>query len=240
MAAGPARGPAAITFHGMTALALLLSSPIVATLLLTVGILGLVAEIKHGAFGLGGLVSVLSLGLFFGASLVLGLAGWAEVVLLGAGVIAVALEVFVLPGFGFAGLLGAACIATAIVMSMLGGAPTPGDVATALAVLGTSVVISGAVAYAWLRHLPRSERFRGLLLHGSTGSAEGYVAALPRAELVGRDGVAVTDLRPSGAAQVGEERLDVVTDGEFVPAGTPVRVMRSEGYRHVVRALPPS
>jgi membrane-bound serine protease (ClpP class) len=67
--------------------------------------------------------------------------------------------------------------------------------------------------------------------------SEGYIAALPRADLVGLEGVAVTDLRPAGTAQVAGERVDVVTEGEYVPQGGAVRVVRSEGYRHVVRGL---
>jgi membrane-bound ClpP family serine protease len=60
-----------------------LTNPLVSPLLLSIGILGLVFEIKTGAFGLGGLLSLVSLGLFFGSSLILGLAGWEEVLLLG-------------------------------------------------------------------------------------------------------------------------------------------------------------
>jgi len=84
-----------------------LTNPLVAPLLLSLGILGLVFEIKTGAFGIGGILSLVSLGLFFGSSLLLGLAGWEEVLLLGLGAIALAVEIFVLPGFGVAGVLGA-------------------------------------------------------------------------------------------------------------------------------------
>jgi membrane-bound serine protease (ClpP class) len=48
--------------------------------------------------------------------------------------------------------------------------------------------------------------------------------------------VALTALRPAGVADVAGERLDVVTEGEFIVAGTPVVVTRSDGYRHVVRS----
>src|SRR4051812_6602765 len=74
-----------------------LTNPLVAPLLLSLGILGLVFEIKAGAFGLGGLLSLTSLGLFFGSSFILGLAGWEEVLLLGLGALALAVEIFVLP-----------------------------------------------------------------------------------------------------------------------------------------------
>ena len=119
-------------------------------------------------------------------------------------------------------------------MAMIGAAPTGGDIAQALAVLGASLFITAAVMFAWLRHLPNSGRFRGLLLRGSMPQSEGYISA-PAGELVGRDGVALTDLRPAGTARIGSERVDVVTEGEYVAQGSPVRVIRSEGYRHVVR-----
>ncbi|MEO7138499.1 MAG: NfeD family protein [Gemmatimonadales bacterium] len=214
-----------------------LTNPLVAPLLLSLGILGLVFEIKTGAFGIGGLLSLVSLGLFFGSSLILGLAGWEEVLLLGLGAIALAVEIFVLPGFGVAGVLGAVAIVGAMVLSMMGARPTSGDVAQALAVLGASVFITLAVIYAWLRHLPNSGRFSGLLLKGAVHKSQGFVSAPNRGDLVGRDGVAVTDLRPSGTAKVGEERIDVVTEGEYVPQGSRVQVVQSDGYRHVVRAV---
>ena len=47
---------------------------------------------------------------------------------------------------------------------MMGAAPTAGDVAQALAILAASLVITAAVIYAWLRHIPNSDRWGGLFL----------------------------------------------------------------------------
>lgn len=214
-----------------------LTNPLVAPLLLSLGMLGLVFEIKTGAFGIGGVLSLASLGLFFGSSFILGLAGWEEVLLLGLGAMALAIEIFVLPGFGIAGVLGTLAIVASMVLAMMGARPSAGDVAQALAVLGASLFITTAVIFAWLRHLPNSGRFRGLLLQGAVNKSQGFVSAPNRGDLIGRDGVAVTDLRPSGTARVGEERLDVVTEGEYLPQGSRVQVVQSDGYRHVVRAI---
>jgi membrane-bound serine protease (ClpP class) len=214
-----------------------LTNPLVSPLLLSLGILGLVFEIKTGAFGLGGLISLASLGLFFGSSFLVGLAGWEEIILLGVGLVAICIEVFVLPGFGAAGILGIVALGAAVTLAMIGTSPTTADVMQAFVVLGASLAITVAVAYAWLRHLPNSGRFAGLFLRGGAHQVDGYIAAAPRADLVGMDGVAVTDLRPSGTAQIGPERVDVVTEGEYVAQGRTVRVVRSEGYRHVVRGL---
>jgi membrane-bound serine protease (ClpP class) len=212
------------------------TNPLVAPLLLSLGMLGLVVELKTGGFGAAGLVGITSLALFFGSSYVVGLAGWEEVLLLGAGLIALAVEVFLLPGFGLAGVLGIGLFGAAIVLAMTGTTATLSDFTQALAVLGASVVITMAVIYAWVRHLPSSGRLSGLLLRDGLAAEGGYISAPMREDLVGRDGVAMTDLRPSGTALVGEERVDVVTEGEFISQGSPLRVLRSEGYRLVVRA----
>jgi membrane-bound serine protease (ClpP class) len=214
-----------------------LTNPLISPILLSVGILGLIFEIKTGAFGLGGLLGLVSLGLFFASSFMLGLAGWQEVLLLGLGLIAIAAEVFVIPGFGVAGIFGVMAVAAAMLLAMVGNHPTGADVAQALAVLGASLFITAAVVYAWLRHLPNSGRFSGLLLKGAGHRDAGFISAPSRPELVGQDGTALTDLRPSGTARIGDERIDVVTEGEYVPQGSRVQVVRSDGYRHVVRAV---
>ena len=110
----------------------------------------------------------------------------------------------------------------------------------ALAVLGVAVVISVAVVFAWLRHLPTSQRFTGLLLKTSAQRSEGYISGDVRDDLIGVTGIAMTDLRPAGTAEINGERMDVVTEGDFVKAGATITVVRSEGFRHVVRLSHPA
>ena len=212
-----------------------LTNPLVAPLLLSIGVLGLIFEIKAGAFGLGGVLSLLSLGLFFGSHHLVGLAGWEEILLLLGGLLAIAAEVFILPGFGIAGLLGIALLAASVVLAMLGTQPGLSDITQALAVFGAAMVLTIAVFFTWLRHLPNSTRFRGLLLQEGLSAPAGYISATPRTDLVGKEGVAVTDLRPAGTVAIDGERIDVVTEGDYVKAGSPVRIIRAEGYRHIVR-----
>ena len=214
-----------------------LTNPLVSPLLLSIGMLGLIFEIKSGAFGLGGLLSLTSLGLFFGSSLLLGLAGWEELLLLGSGLIALGVEVFLIPGFGIAGIAGAGLIAAAVVFALVGNLPTANDFVSAGGILAASVVVTGAVLFGWLRHLPTSQRWSGLFLKASTNAAEGFISAPNRSDLVGREGLASTDLRPAGTAHFGDERLDVVTEGAFIMAGAAIKVVQSDGYRHIVRAV---
>ncbi|MDH5805640.1 MAG: ATP-dependent Clp protease proteolytic subunit, partial [Gemmatimonadota bacterium] len=81
-----------VTINWAESLVRFLSNPMVAPLLLTLGTLGLIVEIKTPSFGLAGAVGLLSFGAFFGSHLIIGLAGWEEVILLGAGIIALGLE----------------------------------------------------------------------------------------------------------------------------------------------------
>jgi membrane-bound serine protease (ClpP class) len=213
------------------------TNPLVAPLLLTLGMLGLIFEIKTGAFGLGGVLSLISLGLFFGSHHLVGLAGWEEVILLFCGLLAIAIEIFVLPGFGVAGILGIILLVLAIVLAMIGSLPSFQDVVQSLAVLATAMILTIAVFVAWLRHLPNSTRFRNLILADGLDSSAGYVSAVIRSDLIGLEAQAVTDLRPSGTVVVNEERIDVVTEGDYIKAGATVRIIRAEGHRHVVRAI---
>lgn len=169
------------------------------------------------------------------SGLLLGVAGWAPVLVLFAGLVLLCVELFVLPGFGVAGILGLLALIAGVAWTLLGPAPGMGDVALAATAVISAATLLGVGLWAVI-----SSRRGGYsaLFGGSMDRARGYLAAPPRPELEGMDGVALTDLRPSGTAQVAGERLDVVADGSWVSAGTPVRVVSSEGYRHVVRALP--
>ena len=59
-------------------------------------------------------------------------------------------------------------------------------------------------------------------------------------ELMGQEGVALTDLRPSGTAEFGDKRLDVVTDGKYVQAGQKVRVIKVSGFQTIVEPCGPA
>ncbi|HEU4451756.1 MAG TPA: NfeD family protein [Longimicrobium sp.] len=214
-----------------------LSSPLIAPFLLSFGFLGLIIELKTPHFGLAGLAGLGSLALFFGSHLIVGLAGWETLVLVAVGMILLLVEVFILPGFGVAGTLGLLSLSTGIVLTLLGSMPTTDDVAKALAVLVSAILLSGLALWALIQQLPQDRRGRHLLLSTAVDRASGFQASARRTELEGAEGVALTDLRPSGTARIGDEKLDVVSEGSFVAAGTSVRVVRSEGYRHIVRPV---
>jgi membrane-bound serine protease (ClpP class) len=215
-----------------------LSHPVVAPFLLSLGFLGLIVEVKTPTLGLAGGAGLLALSLFFGSHLILGLAGWEDLLVFGGGVVLLAVEVIVIPGFGLFGIAGIVAVLAGLYMSMLGNLPTMQDFGRAGGVLSTTLLIVLISAWALLRYLPKSGRlFRsGVFLGSATDRDEGYQAALARPELVGTIGKAITDLRPSGVGLFGDERIDIVSQSEWIEEGTVVEIVADEGYRHVVRA----
>ncbi len=215
------------------------SSSVVAPFLLSLGFLGLLVEIRTPTFGLAGTMGLISLCLFFGSNMIIGLAGLEDVLIVGAGLALLGIEAFVVPGFGIFGVAGVVAIVTGLYMSLLGNIPTMPDFTRAAWVLASSTLLLIGSAWALIRTLPSSSRLTesGIFLLAKTASAIGYESAEVRSDLVGKHGTAITDLRPAGTALVGDERIDVVSESEWISAGTPVKVLSAEGYRHIVRSI---
>ena len=76
-----------------------------------------------------------------------------------------------------------------------------------------------------------------LVLNDSISTKDGYVASESRVELVGKKLKAYTDLRPAGVAILDNEKLDVVTDGDFIEKGNEIVIVRVEGMRIVVKKI---
>ena len=215
------------------------SSSVVSPFLLSLGFLGLLIEIRTPTFGLAGTMGLISLGLFFGSNMIVGLAGLEDVLIVGAGLVLLGIEAFVVPGFGIFGVAGIVAILAGLYMSLLGNIPTMPDFTRAAWVLTSSMLLLIGSAWALIRTLPSSSRLAesGIFLLAKTTSATGYESAEVRSDLVGKHGTAITDLRPAGTALVGDERIDVVSESEWISAGTPVKILSAEGYRHIVRSV---
>ncbi|WMT57852.1 NfeD family protein [Truepera radiovictrix] len=212
-----------------------LANPLLAAVLLAVGLIGLAVEIFTPGFGIPGAVGLVALLLFFGGSFLGSPPGTLDLVLLVVGLLLIAVEVFVLPGFGVFGLLGFAAVAWGVARIFQGDA---------LTMLGYTTIIGGALLALALWLLPNSRFSRPLTL--STRLSGGLGAQTPGlpleatpalAELRGQRGVTLTDLRPTGVARFGERRVDVLSEGGFVPRGSAVEVLRVEGNRVTVREV---
>jgi membrane-bound serine protease (ClpP class) len=213
-----------------------LTHPVVSSLLLTVGMLGLIVEFRTPGLGLPGALGVTSLALFFWGHWLVQLAGWEELLLIGSGLALLALEVFVTPGFGILGALGLVALLGGLGLSLVGVGATWEVVLLATGRVILSLLLALAAALAMLRVLPRLPFGRRLVLETEMAAGAGYASA-PEGDRrwIGKRGTAASPLRPAGLAHIDGERVDVVSDGDFIEAGAPLEVVRVDGNRIVVR-----
>lgn len=215
---------------------------------LAFGFLYLELHFNHAIFAV---LSALCFTLFFWSRFLGGTAGWLEVMLFLLGAILLAIELFLIPGFGIVGFSGIAMMLASLVMASqtFNNLEPWADFSQMTGTMGTFVstlAIVGVGAVGLSRLLPRMPFYDHLVLTPPGGDAgvDGEVEPQLRPEstttatsqLVGRAGTAITILRPAGKAQIGERLLDVISDGGYIPAGTPITIVDVEGSRVVVRA----
>ena len=153
-----------------------------------------------------------------------------SVVLFAVGMVLLLIELFV-PGFGIFGGLGLAALVLCIVFQAK-------SLLEALILLVAFSAIVIALALIAGRSLKRGRLFRSpLVLKDAANKEEGYVSGGDYSHLVGETGVSLTPLRPAGVAELGGRKHDVVTEGEFIPARSRIRVDRVVGSRIIVRQL---
>ena len=110
-----------------------LTHPVVSSLLMTIGILGIIVEIRTPGFGVPGSLGVASLALFFWGHWLVRLAGWEELLLVSASAcILLAIEIFVTPGFGLIGVLGLVALVGGLGLTLVGAGATWAVVVTAV------------------------------------------------------------------------------------------------------------
>jgi membrane-bound serine protease (ClpP class) len=229
-----------------TAIAEFLQLPLMRFILILGGIICLFLEFQIPGFGVPGIIGLACFAIFFGSGLATEYVSIFELVLFLVSVLLIGLELLVIPGFGVAGVAGITGLLVSLVLAM--HKPDVGDFgweqfkeALLTTLLSTSCAVVAMVTCA--KYMPKSKLVRraGLVLDGrlagTSRAQEPVPADAERTDPwpIGEQGVAATALRPAGKARVGETLLDVVAEGDFIDAGTPVIVVKREGPMTVVR-----
>ena len=214
-----------------------------APLFLIVGLLGLYVEFKMQGAVLPGVVGVICLAIFFWGHHIAGLAGMEDILIFMLGMALLVVELIFIPGFGFIGFVGIGMMLWAMFDSMVekypGGPWYPAWPAVQIPLLKLSISLIGSAVLAMLvgKYLPNTRLFKNIGLEATTSRKEGYAASDDSQSLVGLQGRALSPLRPAGSAEFGNQRLDVVTRGDYLASGTPIRVVETHGNRIIVEAV---
>ncbi|MDC3413346.1 nodulation protein NfeD [Aquibacillus sp. 3ASR75-11] len=206
-----------------------LTSPVVVPILLTIASIGFIIEFFSPGFGLPGSIGLLSLGLFFYGHFIAGLAGYEAIVLLVLGIGLIVAELFI-PG-GFVGIAGVGAIVASLFMST-------NDAGNMAMSIGIAVLASILVSVILFKSMGMEKGFfRHFILKDATTTELGYVTSKDRQDLMGMEGIAATTLRPSGTGIINEERLDIVSEGNYIDKDARIKVVKTEGSRIVVRQV---
>ncbi len=158
---------------------------------------------------------------------------WVPTILIALGILLVFIEILILPGFGAAGVPGIIifCVGVGMIWTNAG-------VKTALIFTSIALIFVIPIAIILLSLIRETSIGKTFILDAAESSDKGYHAA-PRelTALVGKSGKTITPLRPAGVALINGQRVDIVTQGEFVEPETEIEVIQVEGSRVVVRSL---
>jgi len=144
------------------------------------------------------------------------------------GFVLVLMEIFVIPGLNIFGIIGFFAAAAGVTFAYIKMGFAAAAIVAILGLIGTVILI---------RLMLKMRGWQRLVLGSKMTRDMGYNSAkTDREALLGQQGEALTPLRPAGRARLGEQTVDVVSEGGFVELGAQIEVVKVAGNRIVVRA----
>lgn len=203
------------------------TSPVVAFLLLSIFFLGVVYQLFSERVNIIGILAVLSIFIFFSGHLLTGGGNMLTLILILLSGFLILIEFFVIGTL--LGLIGIIVFGVSI-LTVSGNAVL---YSIFLAVILIMVIIEWVI---FVKHKKRKIPFLNrLILNDATDKESGYTSFDDRSHLVGEIAVTHTVLRPSGTIRLGDERIDAVAEGSYIPSDVKVKIIFVEGTRIVVR-----
>lgn len=139
------------------------------------------------------------------------------------------LEIAIIPGFGIAGVSGIILLAISLGLAFWKLTTAWAVGVTVFAVIGVGVLI-----YFMVEVLPQTKLGKKFILSETAPAPEDISAVDNTTRFLGAEGVAISNLRPSGIAKIADERVDVITDGDFIEKGTKIKVIKTTAGRVIV------
>lgn len=208
-----------------------LLSPMLQSLLIMLIIGGIYFEMQTPGIGFPLATSVVAAVLYFAPLYIDGLAQSMEILAFLLGLVLLLVEIFVIPGFGIAGISGIVLIVGGLTLSLLGNRDFDFQQVSAAdsGRAALTVLVGLGIGFAlilWLSHKIGSKGpLRRVALNADLGEA---ISSPTHQELIGKEGIAQTVLRPSGKVQIEGQIYDGISESGFVEKGEPIVVIKSE------------
>ena len=208
---------------------LIIDSQIVQSLLLIVIFLAILVEIKTGGTGIGALLGLIAAGVFWGSSYVNGLVSFYHIAIFILGVIFIIIEILT-PTIGLLAGIGVVAILYSLILAM------GGDI-NAIFMMAISLIVSIIIFAIIIKKLPSSKLWKKIILTNTSSSEQGFVSSVDYSRYLHKEGIVLTELRPSGSVKIDDDVLDVVSEGSYISKGEKIRVVKIEGMRIIVRKI---
>ncbi len=221
-----------------------LLNPFINSLLILMIFGGIYFEMKAPGLGLPSIVAIIGAILYFAPLYLDGLAANWEILIFVVGLILLALEIFVIPGFGIVGILGIIFVIAGLTLSLIDNDMfhfhnNVFDVIGKALFRVTITIIIGMVLAATLGgSIFNFPVFNRMVLKSAQKSEHGYSIRQNEMQvLIGKEGVAISDLRPSGKVELEGNIYDAISDAEYILKNTPVVVSKVTGYSLRVKKI---
>lgn len=153
---------------------------------------------------------------------------WPVIICLIVGIVLLIIEMFT-PGFGAPGLAGLTALILAVILKAK-------NFTDGLWMTLIIMAVVGVLLLFFLRSATKGAISKSpLILHDAITEDAGYISTQDMAFFIGKSGKTLTALRPAGMADFDGVRLDVISEGDFIPANTTVCIESIEGRRIIVR-----
>lgn len=219
-------------------------NPFISGLLILVIVGGIYFELQTPGIGFPLAAAGIALIFYLVPYYLSGLAANWEIAVLFLGIIFIALEVFVIPGFGLAGIAGITFTVVSLIFIMIDNdffnfdyVPS-GDLATASTVVFAGMFGAMILIFSLGYRFTNSKIFQRFALTTEQRKADGYTSSFYTSDLMGKEGVAFSVLRPSGRVEIDGDIYDAYTRGEYVEKGEKITVISQEGTSLRVRTTP--
>lgn len=209
-------------------LAKYISNPYLSSFLLTIAFVGLVIEVFTPGFGIGGTVSIIAFGLYFGGNILAGNSNWTSLAMFIVGLILLLIEMMI-PGFGLPGISGIIFVILGVVLAM-------DSVTSAILSISIAIIVTTIVVIVLVKRGFKSKLLNSIILTNQHKKEKGYLSSdSGNDELIGVQGIAASDLKPSGFMDVDGKRIDILSDDGYISRGTEIVISKIEGSKIFVR-----
>lgn len=222
-----------------------LISPVISGILIMIIIGGIYFELQTPGIGFPIAASVVAALLYFAPLYIEGLAANWEIIVFIIGLILIAVELFAIPGFGVAGILGVIMVVAGLALSMVNNMGFDfsnfpfGELVSAFFIVVIATFLSLMFSFWLSKRLFTTTTFGELALASTQEKSEGFTSAVSAyTQMIGKEGIAKTVLRPSGKILLeNEETYDATAESGFIERGEKIKVTRYSNAQLFVRKI---